>query len=634
MHKSAFFTARTRQSVPSGHLNQQRPNFFLHTITAFVLFLLLWTSCQTYHSGGQFEIELFPDLYEASIERLQGGMEAGHFTSVDLVKSYFARIDEVNIRGPSLRAILEINPSALTQAALLDRERRTSGKRGPLHGVPVLIKVRSWHQPKFPFPVPKTKYALGQHRYGMNTTAGSFGLLGSIVPDDAGVVKRLRAAGAIILGKASMSEWAQWRGKVGSGWSGRGGQCINAYYPNGDPSGSSSGSAVAVSIGLATVALGTETDGSITLPSSNGNIVGIKPTVGLTSRAGVIPLSLNQDTVGPMARSMIDAVLVLSAISGKDKNDNATLNQPNKLPDYTNALDKNALRGKRLGVPRRVFLDDSISGNDPFVNIQFQKALEVIQELGATVIDPADMPSAEEIVRSHNETIVFNVDFKAGLNQWFDSLIENPSGVHSLAELIKFNNDHPDIERPPHYEDQSTLIAAEKTEGFNAEYYTALAANRDLGSRRGIDAVLQENQLDALVLPAMGLARVPAGEASNMYGYGNNVSSYFNGISAIAGYPIVTVPLGFYPDDVKIGYPSPGLVYPAPGVPFGLSFLGTAFSEYDLIGFGYSYEQATRTRLERKAYDSAIPKTQIRDIVQQSRASLSLIKITSPVIYE
>ncbi|KAL5520605.1 hypothetical protein ACEPAF_2606 [Sanghuangporus sanghuang] len=520
----------------------------------------------------------FPDLYEASVLELQDGLNRGDFSSVDLVKAYFARIDEVNLKGPTLRAVIELNPSALMQASALDIERKTKGARSLLHGIPVLVKDNI---ATFAFE-------------GMNTTAGSFSLLKSIVPDDAGVIKKLRAAGAIILGKANLSEWAHFRGNLASGWSGRGGQSTNAYFPNADPCGSSSGSGIAGSIGLAAVTLGTETDGSITCPSSNNNLVGIKPTVGLTSRAGVIPVSEHQDTVGPMVRSVTDAAIVLSAIAGVDPNDNFTLAQPLPVPDYTKALNHHVLRGARIGVPRKVFLNDSITGNDPFVNQVFEQAISTIKGLGATVVDPADLPSAEEIASSSNETIVTDVDFKVQLNAYFEALLANPSGVRSLADLIAFNDANPELEEPTNFTDQSQLIESETTSGFNATFFQALAFDKDLGATRGIDAALQEHNLDALILPAPGFTTVPA---------------------AIAGYPIVTVPLGFYPDNVTIQSAGPLTVYPAPGVPFGLSFLGTAFSEFKLVGFGFAYEQATETRLARRAFPAAIPKTQLSDIV-------------------
>ncbi|PSR75763.1 hypothetical protein PHLCEN_2v8880 [Hermanssonia centrifuga] len=519
-----------------------------------------------------------PDLYEASVVELQAGLDAGQFTSVDLIKAYFARIDEVNLKGPQLRAVLEMNPSALAQAAELDKERKLTGKRSMLHGIPILLKDN-----------------IGTvASEGMNTTAGSFSLLGSVVPEDAGVVKNLRKAGAIILGKANLSEWAHFRGNIASGWSGRGGQCTNAYFPHADPCGSSSGSGVAASIGLVAVTLGSETDGSITCPSSNNNLVGIKPTVGLTSRAGVVPISDHQDTVGPIVRSVADAAAVLSVIAGKDPNDNFTLAQPSPVPDFTKALNPNALKGKRIGVPRKVFLNDSISGNDPFVNVAFEAALDTIRGLGATVVDPADLPSAEEIAVSNNETFVLDVDFKIQLNAYFAALLKNPSGVRTLAELIAFDNANPALEEPLQFQDQSQLIEAEATTGMNASYFQSLADDKDLGATRGIDAALKEFNLDALILPAPGLTTVPA---------------------AIAGYPIVTVPLGFYPENVTIALAGPQTVYPAPGVPFGLSFLGTAFSEFDLIGFAFAYEQKTQTRLARKAFLEAIPKTQLKDIL-------------------
>jgi amidase len=519
-----------------------------------------------------------PDLYEASVLELQQGLDAGLFTSVDLIKTYFARIDEVNLKGPALRAVLETNPSALEQAAALDAERKVSGKRSLLHGIPVLLKDN----------------IATVASEGLNTTAGSFSLLGSIVPDDAGVVKKLRAAGVIILGKASLSEFADFRGNLASGWSGRGGQNTNAYFPNADPCGSSSGSGVSASIGLAAVTLGTETDGSITCPADHNNLAGIKPTVGLTSRAGVIPTSEHQDTVGPLTRSVSDAAIVLSIIAGKDPNDNFTLAQPITVPDYTKALNKNALAGKRIGVPREVFLNPNNTGLDPSVLAAFEEALDTIRGLGATVVDPANLPSAQEILASNNEIVVLNVDFKIQLNAWFESLLENPSGVRSLADLIAFDNAHPQLEEPTNFTSQYKFIESEATTGMTAAYFESLALDKELGATQGIDAALQAFNLDALILPAGGLTTVPAG---------------------IAGYPIVTVPLGFYPDSVTTGSAGPLTVYPAPGVPFGLSFFGTAFSEFDLVGFAYAYEQKTMTRLKRKAFSAAIPTTQLKDVI-------------------
>ncbi|OCH91006.1 amidase signature enzyme [Obba rivulosa] len=554
-------------------------NLYFSTFVLLLAFMRVvsagWLSTRSVKAKSRAAL---PDLYEASVAELQAGLDAGQFTSVDLVKAYFARIEEVNLQGPMLRAVIETNPSALTQAAALDQERKISGKRSALHGIPVLLKDN----------------IATIASEGMNTTAGSFSLLKSIVPEDAGVVKRLRAAGAIILGKANLSEFAHFRGNLASGWSGRGGQCTNAYFPHADPCGSSSGSGVAASIGLAAVTLGTETDGSITCPTDHNNLAGIKPTVGLTSRAGVVPISEHQDTVGPLVRSMADAATVLSIIAGVDPNDNFTLAQPSPVPDFTKALNKDALKGKRIGVPRAVFLNDTITGNDPSINQAFEQALDTIRSLGATVVDPADLPSAEQILSSNNENLVLDVDFKIQLNAYYAALLANPSGVRTLAELIQFNNDNPTLEEPPRFEDQSELIESESTNGMNSTYFQALATDKELGGTNGIDAALQQNNLDALILPAAGLTTVPA---------------------AIAGYPIVTVPLGFYPDNVTVGLAGPETIYPAPGVPFGLSFLGTAFSEFDLIGFAFAYEQKTQTRLARRAFAEAIPKTQLIDVI-------------------
>ncbi|KAF8575027.1 amidase signature enzyme [Ramaria rubella] len=515
-----------------------------------------------------------PDLYEASIAELQSGLEKRDFTSVDLVKAYFARILEVNDQGPSLHAVIETNPSALKQAAALDLERQIAGIRGPLHGIPILVKDN----------------IATLHEEGMNTTAGSFALLNSVVPRDAHVAAQLRRAGAIILGKASLSEWASFRGNVPSGFSGRAGQGLNPYFPQADPSGSSSGSGISTAIGLAAGSLGTETDGSIIYPSSKNNLVGIKPTVGLTSRAGVIPLSSHQDSVGPMCRSVADAATILSVIAGPDPLDNFTLVQPKPVPDFTRALNPNALKGVRLGVPRL------FQGDDENIIAAFNASLEVLKELGATIVDPADLPDAEEILASNNESTVLSVDFKVDLNNYIAGLVKVPTGVKDLADLITFNIDHANEELiPPFYTDQSQFITSEATTVDDA-FFAALAADKDLGQTRGIDAALKEFNLDALLLPTDGFTSGPA---------------------AIAGYPIVTVPLGFQPDTVVASAPNPTIAN-APGIPFGISFIGTAFTEFKLISYAYAYEQKTHNRLKRLAFPAAIPKTQLKDVIGSS----------------
>ncbi|KAH9063172.1 amidase signature domain-containing protein [Lactarius vividus] len=501
------------------------------------------------------EVLTLPDLYEASITELQDGLQGGLFTSVDLVKAYLARIDEVNSKGPKLRAVIETNPRVL---------RKEKGTRGPLHGIPILLK---------------DNIATGTSD-GMNTTAGSYALLDSVPPRDATVAAKLRIAGALLLGKANLSEWSNFRGKVPSGFSGRGGQATCPFLENADPSGSSSGSAIASAIGLAAASLGTETDGSIVCPASRNNIVGVKPTVGLTSRAGVIPISKSQDTVGPMTRSVTDAALVLSAISGRDELDDVTLRQPIAVPQYVASLRIESLRGARLGVPREY------QPTDPNIIAAFDRAIKVIEDLGATIVDPADFPNAEVLRETQNEKLVLETELRDGLEQYFASLLKNPNGIRTVDDLIDFNQKNSKLELiEPYYSSQSKSI--------NDEYYQTIERNHALARTNGIDATLKEFDLDAMILPTDGYLRTPA---------------------AIAGYPLITLPLGFQPDGVPATEAKP-TIDNGPGLPFGLLFLGPAFSEAKLLGYAYAYEQATRTRLSKRAPDTAVPKTQLRDVV-------------------
>ncbi|KAJ1303809.1 hypothetical protein OPQ81_008231 [Rhizoctonia solani] len=521
----------------------------------------------------------YPDLYEASIIELQSGLDRCQFSSVDLVKAYLARIDEVNLKGPELRAVIEINPKAIRQAILLDLERKLGKKRSPLHGIPILLKDNIASE-------------------GMNNTAGSYALFGSIFPDDATVTAKLRKAGVIILGKSNLSEWMHVRDYfLAQGWSARGGQGTNPYYPGADTCGSSSGSAVAAAIGLATGSLGTETVGSLICPASWNNVVGIKPTVGLTSRTGVIPVSPHQDSVGPIARSVADAAALLTVIAGRDNKDNYTQTAAKNIPDYTKFLNPTAIKGKRFGVPRGIFTNDAYTGNNPAINIEFEKALDTIRSLGGVIVDPVDLPFAGSLdTLQNNSVITLAIDFKVAINKYLKSLKYVPTGVTSLAKLIAYNDAHKDLEQPAGYEGQNIFAVAESTSGYNSAYYEALDTNLALTREQGIDAVLKTYKLDALVLPSDGLIITPV---------------------AIAGYPMITVPLGFYPDNTTAvpGTARPSLVYPAPGMPFGLSFIGTAYTEPSLIGFAYAYEQKTKTRLKRRAYAEAIPTTQLKDVI-------------------
>lgn len=549
---------------------------------AALLAIVGFLSCFA-HGGAAFGPHTLPDLYEASVSELRAGLDKGHFTSVDLVTAYIARIKEVNLQGPTLRAVIEINPHALLEAAARDTERHAGKERAALHGIPVLLKDN----------------IATRIEDGMNTTAGSFALLGSVPPRDAHVVARLRAAGAVILGKANLSEWAHFRGGLASGWSGRGGQATNPYFPGADPSGSSSGSAIASAIGLTAVALGSETDGSIISPSSKNNLVGIKPTVGLTSRAGVVPISSNQDTVGPIARSVSDAAHVLSVIAGKDPLDSFTLAQPFRTPpDYTRALRRGAFRGARVGVPR-IGVTTRLSAP---VAAAMEGALDVLRSLGAIVVDPADLPSATEISRSDNESVVLNTDFKVEVATYIAGLRHVLTGVHTLADLIAFDDAHPDLEEvPPFYTSQSTFLEAEQTDGkSDPAYIAALAANHDLGRTRGIDAALKSANLTALIYP----------------------SSVAPGPAAIAGYPIVTVPLGFLPDNTTASAANP-TINTAPGLPFGISFVGTAWSEFTLIALAFDYEQETLNRLKRRAFSAAVPKTQLADVMRHRQLHIA-----------
>ncbi|KAI0318115.1 amidase signature domain-containing protein [Amylostereum chailletii] len=533
----------------------------------------------------------FPDLYEASIAELQAGLTAGNFTTVDLVKAYLARIDEVNLKGAALRAIIETNPHALTQAAALDAERASKGPCGPLHGIPILLKDN----------------IATDKRDGMQTTAGSYAFLGAFPRLPSTTAARLTASGALLLAKANLSEWSNFRGKVPNGFSARGGQCTSAYLPHGDPGGSSSGSAVGVAVGLAAGAIGTETDGSILSPAGRANVVGLKPTVGLTSRAGVIPISKSQDSVGPIARTVTDAALLLAALAGPDPRDPATLPQPFPVPDYPALLHPHALHGARLGVPRRC-MPDPEDGATPAVMRAFEAALDAMKARGAVVVEGTEMESVAEMREGEkpmrkSEMCMLETEFKMGIAEYISDLEDVPSGVRDLETLIAFNLAHAEQELvPPYHASQSRLYAA-NARSPDAAYDAARAYILEGGRARGIDGVLKKHKLDALVLPTNGFCSMPA---------------------AIAGYPVITstppthspLPLGFQPDDVLPTDAAP-LIDHGHGTPFGLAFVGTAWSEGTLLALAHAFELETRAgaRLGRRAYEGAVPRTQMVDVV-------------------
>jgi amidase len=490
------------------------------------------------------------------VAELQAAIAAGRGTAVSLAEWHLRRIDEIDRAGPALRSVIEVNPDAVEIARTLDAEHKAGGARAPLHGVPVLVKDN-----------------LNTHDR-MQTTAGSFALAGSVAPRDSSVVARLREAGAVLLGKTNLSEWANFRASGStSGWSARGGLTRNPYALDRNPSGSSSGSAVAVAAGLCTVAIGTETDGSIISPAAVCGVVGLKPTVGLVSRAGIIPVAHSQDTAGPMARTVRDAAVVLGAIAGPDPRDPVTEECREKFHrDYTTFLDPNGLRGARVGVPRRLFrMGDKAAG-------VFEAALRAIEELGAEVIDPADLPEPPDADPRDGfrglraaEFAVMLYEFKADLNAYLAALGPGVP-VRSLADLIAFNERNADREMP--YFRQDIFLAAQGT-GPHAEqdYSDALARCRRLSRAEGIDAVMDQHHLDALVGPAGG----PAGATDLVYGDRDVGGS--STWAAVAGYPNITVTAG----EVH-------------GLPVGISFFGRSYSEPTLLKLAYAFEQATQAR--------------------------------------
>lgn len=496
------------------------------------------------------------DLEETTIAALQQAMKSGRLTAHSVTEKYLARIEELDRRGPALHAIIEINPDALAIARALDRERKAKGPRGPLHGIPVLVKDNIGTADR------------------MTTTAGSYALEGSVPMRDSFVAAQLRKAGAIILGKANLSEWANFRSDHStSGWSGRGGQARNPYALDRNPCGSSSGSGVAVSANLCPVALGTETNGSIVCPSSINGLVGIKPTVGLVSRSGVVPISHTQDTAGPMARTVADAAILLGALTGIDSRDQATFpSQGHSLADYTKFLDPHGLRGARIGVVRHMF------GFSESVDKLANAAIAVMKEHGAVIVDPAEIETLKEM--GDAESDVLSYEFKADLNAYLASL-GSKAPVHTLKEIIEFNEKHAREEMP--YFGQDIFIKAEaKGPLSDPTYQKALAKCRTLSREKGIDATMEKHKLDALVAPTAG----PAWTTDLVNG--DHDSGGSSSPAAIAGYPHVTVPAGF--------------VF---GLPVGISFFGHAWSEPTLIKLAYSFEQATKFRKPPKFLSTA-----------------------------
>ena len=486
-------------------------------------------------------------LHEADIATLQAEMDAGRLSSHELVEHFLRRIDALDRHGPTLNSVIELNPDALAIADRLDAERREHGPRSAMHGIPILLKDNIDTADR------------------MHTSAGSLALMNDRPSEDAYIVQRLRDAGAVILGKTNLSEWANFRSsRSSSGWSGRGGQTLNPYDPARSPCGSSSGSGVAVAAGFAVVAIGTETDGSIVCPSSVNGIVGVKPTIGLVSRRGIVPISASQDTAGPMARSVADAAVVLAAIAGPDPGDAATqaLNQ-RAIPDYPGLLKGNhALRGARIGVAR------DLAGFHEGVDAVFEQAIVALRAAGAVIVDPANLDLDERL--GDDEFTVLLYEFKDGLANYLQT---RPDAPQNLGALIAYNRSHPQQEMP-YFRQELFLAAEEKGNLETPEYLEAKSRAQRLAGADGIDAVIREHRLDALIAPTVGAAwtidlvngdHYPGGSASTA--------------PAVSGYPHITVPAGYLH-----------------GLPIGISFFGPAWSEPSLLQFANDYQHRANVR--------------------------------------
>jgi amidase len=496
---------------------------------------------QTKSSAGSFELD------EITVRELQEGMTSGRFTAHSITEKYLARIEAIDKHGPAINSVIEVNPDALEIAKGLDKERKQKHLRGPLHGIPILIKDNIDTSDR------------------MMTTAGSLAMVGSKPLKDSTVAQKLREAGAVILGKTNLSEWANIRSNQStSGWSGRGGQTNNPYVLDRNPCGSSSGSGAGVSANLCAIAIGTETDGSIVCPASANGVVGLKPTVGLWSRTGIIPISHSQDTAGPICRTVRDAAILLGALTGVDDEDSATSESRGKsYADYTQFLVADGLRGARIGVVRATF------GFNAAVDALMASALDLLKAQGAVLVDPADIETRGKF--DETESTVFMYELKADLNAYLARLGPR-APVHTLQEIIEFNEKHREQEMP-YFGQELFLKSQSKGPLTSQEYLDALKKNRQFARTEGIDAVMDKQKLDALVAPTGGPAWLTDLVAGDHFGGG---SSSF---AAVAGYPNINVPAGE--------------VF---GLPAGISFFGRAWSEPVLIRIAYSYEQASKHR--------------------------------------
>jgi amidase len=492
------------------------------------------------------EVKAF-ELNEVTVAELQDGMKSGKFTAHSIAQKYLERIEAIDKHGPALNSVIELNPDALAIAESMDAERKAKGPRGPMHGIPVLIKDNIGTADR------------------MMTTAGSLALLGFTPERDAAVTRRLRESGAVILGKTNLSEWANFRSNhSSSGWSGRGGQTRNPYALDRNPCGSSSGSGAAVTANLCAVTVGSETDGSIVCPASANAVVGIKPTLGLVSRSGIIPIAHSQDTAGPICRTVADAAILLTAMAGIDPADSATEASRGKAQaDYTKFLERGGLRGARIGVIRKFF-----DFNDAFGPLM-ESLLDVMKREGAVVVDSVEIESIGKFDKSEFEVLLY--EFKADLNAYLAAAGAKVP-ARSLKEIIEFNERNREKEMP--FFGQDIMLKSEaKGPLTDPAYLDALEKNHRLSRAEGIDAALDKHQLDALVAPTAG----PSWLTDHLTGDHDTGGS--SSLAAVAGYPNINVPAGF--------------VF---GMPVGISIFGRAWSEPTLIKISYAFEQATRVR--------------------------------------
>jgi amidase len=524
----------------------------------FALTLALGSACT--RAPAPYTAPQPPFAYaEARMDELQTLMANGELNSVTLTDAYLQRIAAIDRSGPHLRSVLEINPAARREAAQRDAERRSGRIRGPLHGLPILLKDNIDATP-------------------MATTAGSLALKSFHPEDDAFIVQRLRDAGAVILGKANLSEWANFRStRSTSGWSAVGGQTRNPYALDHNPCGSSAGSAVAVTANLAVAAVGTETDGSIVCPAAVNGIVGLKPTVGLVSRTGIVPISFSQDTAGPMTRSVTDAAILLGILAGRDAADPATATMPGRaVYDYSARLRPDSLRGARIGMLR------STLSERPEIAAVYAQAIAALREAGATVIE-TELPTQDQWDQDEQTLLLY--EFKAGLER---HLRNSGAPIRTLEQLIQFNHKHAPREMP-HFGQELLEQAAMQGPLSDPAYISARTRARRLAGPQGIDAALQAHKLDALVAPTTGTAWLTTP------GHGDTFPGGSYSAAAVAGYPSLSVPMGH-----------------SNGLPLGLLFMGTAWSEPKLLELGYAYEQLTQARRPPSLPDGAAPHTPSR----------------------